>query len=185
VGNRVPNVIVAFLGIAGLASVPVCAQSNSGQVNTVVVDRLSLVNAAPLDFGKLISGPTPGTAVISPTGVRSVTGGVLAAGGTPQAAEFAGYGARNQQVRIALPTGTTALKHTDGITTMNVTNLTIGAAVADGLTQIALGSAPPPRFRITSTTGLFTFSVGGQLNVGANQKPGDYSGTFAVTVTYQ
>jgi hypothetical protein len=32
---------------------------------------------------------------------------------------------------------------------------------------------------------LFEFQVGAQLNVGANQLPGAYSGTFNVTVTYR
>jgi hypothetical protein len=185
VGNRVYQVIAALLGMTGLASAPAYAQSTSSQVNTIVLDRLSLVNSEQLDFGTLISGATAGTVTVSTTGARTVTGGVLAAGGAPQAAEFAGYGRRNQQVRISVPSGATALKHTDGVTTMNMTNLTLGATVPNGLTQIALGAAPPPRFRITSTTGLFTFNVGGQLTVAANQKPGQYSGTFAVTVTYQ
>ena len=44
---------------------------------------------------------------------------------------------------------------------------------------------------LTPSTGTITlaggdsFSVGGTLNVGANQADGAYSGTFTVTVDYQ
>ena len=47
------------------------------------------------------------------------------------------------------------------------------------------GNGGGPRFEIASNSGIFTFRVGARLNVGANQAPGVYTGTFPVTVIYQ
>ena len=41
------------------------------------------------------------------------------------------------------------------------------------------------RYQITSASGIFTLRVAGRLNVGANQRPGVYTGTFTVQVNYQ
>ena len=169
------------LALAGLASAPARAAPTTGEINVAIVDRLSLVKTAPLDFGMLLATPTAGTVTVSTTGARTSSGGVILAGGTPSAAEFAGYGRRNQQVRIAIGVSTFNLTRVGGTQTMRVDTLVLGAVATNGLTQIALGAAPPPRFRITSTTGLFTFTVGARLNVGSNQAPGVYTGSFPVT----
>ncbi len=90
VGYRFQHVIAALWGVAGLASAPACAQTISGQVDTVVVDRLSLVNSERLDFGTLISGPAAGTVTVSTAGTRTVTGGVLAAGANQKPGVYSG-----------------------------------------------------------------------------------------------
>ena len=41
-----------------------------------------------------------------------------------------------------------------------------------------------PRFTIASALGNYNFPVGATLEVGANQTPGDYSGTFTITLNY-
>jgi hypothetical protein len=170
-----------FFGMTSLARAQTA--QGQGQTQVAVVDRLSLVKTADLDFGALMVF-NGGTAVVAPSGVRTVTGGVTAAGGSPRAAAFAGYGRRNQQVRITVPSSAILIR-VGGTQTMTMNTFTLGATSANGLTQIALGAAPPPRFHITSTTGLFSFTVGAKLLVATGQAPGQYAGSFPVTLVYQ
>ena len=46
------------------------------------------------------------------------------------------------------------------------------------------GNSPNHRFQVNAPDGSYTFYVGGTLNVGANQFPGIYNGTFQIDVTY-
>jgi hypothetical protein len=55
-----------------------------------------------------------------------------------------------------------------------------------------IGSTPPTNltvapltFRITSSTGMFEVPIGARLQVGANQAPGVYQGSFTLTLNYQ
>jgi hypothetical protein len=178
--NRVLFWVLTLL-VASL-STPAFAQY-SGQAQVNLVDRLSLTKTADLDFGTLIPDADGGTATVSAIGVRSVANGVVAAGGTVSAAEFAGYGSRNQKVRIIVPASATVTR-SGGAQTMAVTNFTIDADPANGLQQNGQGQNPP-RFRITNNNGLFTFTVGARLTLGGNQMPGTYVGTFPVTVIYE
>ncbi len=146
-----------------------------------VLDRLSLTKTADLDFGTLIAGTTPGTVVVNTAGTRSVTGGVTAAGGTVSAAGFAGFGRRTQQITIVFGAPSILITRVGGTQTMIVNTFTANPVAGSGLTQ--LGNSG--KHRITSATGLFDFTVGAQLNVGANATPGAYVGTFNVTVNYQ
>ena len=47
------------------------------------------------------------------------------------------------------------------------------------------GIGGAPRYEIMSDSGIFAFRLGGRLNVAAGQRPGQYTGTFPVTVQYQ
>ena len=53
-----------------------------------------------------------------------------------------------------------------------------------GSTPTAILSTTPTRFTIASALGNYNFPVGATLEVGANQTPGDYSGTFTITLNY-
>jgi hypothetical protein len=164
-----------------LAGAGARAQQATGQAAADIVEPLSLIKTRDLDFGRLIAGTTAGTAVISIAGARTTTGGTTAAGGTPQAAEFAGFGRRTQQITISFGAPSIQIVRSGGTETMTVDTFTIGASAAGGLNQ--LGNSG--RWRITSATGIFTFPVGATLRVGANQAGGNYAGTFSVTVVYQ
>jgi hypothetical protein len=172
-------VTALLAGWAALAAQPLFAQT--GQTQVTVVDRLSLVKEADLNFGTLISGPTPGTVTVSTASVRTVTGGVIMAGGTVSAASFAGFGRRTQAITISFGAPSILITRSGGTQTMTVNTFTPNPVGGTGLNQ--LGNSG--RHRITSATGLFDFPVGARLTVGANQAPGDYVGTFNVTVNYQ
>jgi hypothetical protein len=98
----------------------------------------------------------------------STTGGVLAMGGTPAAAEFIGASQSSAVVNIKVPNQPITLTRVGGTETMRVDNWTL-----QGQSKRALA-------RMSS----FTFRVGGTLHVVAGQVEGFYSGTFDVIVQY-
>ncbi len=144
------------------------AATQSGTAKVITLKPLSIVKLRDLEFGTLASGTTAGTVVIDPTtDARVTTGGVLAAGGAPQAAQFYTYGTGNlilQVTRGPLP----VLNRAGGGASMNVTQLTLNG----------------PTLRVLNAAGLIDLRVGGTLAVAANQIDGVYAGTFDITVTY-
>jgi Domain of unknown function (DUF4402) len=144
------------------------AATQTGTAKAITLKSLSIVKLRDLDFGRLASGTAAGAVVIDPTtDARTTTGGVLPAGGTPQAAQFYTYGTGNlilQVTRGPLP----VLNRAGGGATMNVTQLTLNG----------------PTLRVLNTAGLIDLRVGGTLAVGASQLDGSYAGSFDITVTY-
>jgi hypothetical protein len=173
-----PRLIGCLLFIlAALASAPAAfAQSNVGETDVVVVSPLSLVPVEDLNFGSLIPGATGGTAVISPAGGRTVSGSVVAAGGTVSNAEFQGYGTRNRYVYISTASSSYRLNRVGGGANMRLRSLTLQA---DNLTPVNF----PGLFRIASTN-VITLRIGGTLDVRANQQAGVYQGNFPITMNY-
>jgi Domain of unknown function (DUF4402) len=144
------------------------AATQSATSKAIALKPLSIVKLRDLDFGRLASGTTAGTVVIDPTtDARSTTGGVLAAGGTPVAAQFYTYATGNQTLQVnrgPLP----VLTRAGGGATMNVTQLTLNG----------------PVLRVIGPAGLLDLRVGGTLAVAANQMDGTYAGNFDIIVTY-
>jgi len=144
------------------------AGSTTGNLSTVVIQPLTLINFTPLNFGKIIAGTTAGTVTVDPTaGAVSATGGATLAGGTVNAAYFESYGGPLQTLTVnrgPLPVLSDGAGHT-----MAVTGLTLDGAVT----------------RYLGTAGLVKLNVGGTLSVGANQASGNYTATFLIYVTYQ
>lgn len=151
--------------------------TNQGEAKTIVLRPLSFFRVQDLNFGDIIPGPTPGVVRILPDGTRTATGGVQVTGSTHQPARFAGMGSRNQQVLISVSANSIQL--TGPGAPMSVSQFEIGSSPTVILTTT------PIRFRINTTNGQFNFPVGARLAVGANQAPGLYSGTFAITLNYQ
>ena len=152
------------------------AESEPSPARTVILRRLSFVTVNDLDFGDMISGTIPGQVRLFPDGARTATGGVTLVGNRQQPAVFSGYGTRNQQVLISMSSNSITI--TGPGAPMTVTMWEIGS------TPTAILTTTPTRFRITSTSGLFTFPIGARLAVGANQAPGVYTGNFSITLNY-
>ncbi len=144
-----------------------------------ILRPLSFIYVKDLDFGTILRGSTGGTVTLSPLNVRTSIGGVTLMPSTTQAAEFAGWGTNNQFVDISLSSNTLTLKRVGGTQTMTVSTFIIGSTPTAQLTIV------PRRFQIVSATGVFQFPMGATLNVGANQMPGTYQGTFNITLNYQ
>jgi Domain of unknown function (DUF4402) len=169
----------AFLVGAALLPASAHAKTQTAKGDAVIVRPLSFIFVQSLDFGDMFAGPTAGTATVSPFNVRTKTGGVTLFGTAFQAAEFAGMGAVNQLVDISISANTITLTRVGGTQTMTASTFIIGSTPTAQLTT------NPRRFRIASATGIFQFPLGATLNVGANQTPGAYKGTFSVVLNYQ
>lgn len=180
------RLVVALLAAAlGLSlAAPASAQSAKITVQAVaqaiVVTELSFFKVDDLNFGKIIAGTTAGTVTVAPAGGRTVTGGAkLAIDVAAHPARFAGKGSKNQTVTIAVISGITTLTRVGGTEKMTVDTFVIGSTPTATLTTVPLA------FRISSSTGIFTFPVGATLRVNANQVPGNYAGSFTITLVYQ
>jgi Domain of unknown function (DUF4402) len=164
------------VGVATPSFAQVAARQ-SGQGQVIIVTPLSFITVSQLDFGKLIASNVAGTVTLSPGNVRSVTSGIIPIGNGTQVAKFAGFGRNGQNVDISLSSNTIFLNG-PGVK-MRVRDFVIGS------TPTAVLSTVPSRFRIASASGAFTFPIGATLEVGANQTPGVYTGTYQITLQYQ
>jgi Domain of unknown function (DUF4402) len=181
-----PRLCYAALGYGALAALLVTTPAYAGQqtatAKTVVVTALSLIKSEDLEFGTIIPTAALGTVTVSPSGVRTATGGAVLAGGIFHAAEFAGRGARrNQQISISFGALSILITRSGGTQTMVVDSFKLDAPPSASLAVVAAGS----RFRIVPASAVFDFPVGATLRVGAGQAPGNYTGTFTVTVDYR
>jgi hypothetical protein len=153
------------------------ADAEVADAEVTIVRPLSFVIDDNLDFGAVIRGTTAGTVTVAPNGTRTSTGGViLANGGGHKPASFAGRGTFNQRVDVSL--GAASIFVNGPGTRMRVRTFVLGS------TPTAVLTATPQRFRIAAATGIFSFPVGATLEVGANQAPGKYTGTWSITLNY-
>ena len=100
-------------------------------------------------------------------GLKGVSGNASLAGGTFRAATFDITGEASTTYAITLPGGAATLTGTPS-GTMTVDTWTSNPAATGTL----------------SGGGTQTISVGGDLNIGASQAQGSYTGTYTVTVDY-
>lgn len=136
--------------------------------STNLMRPLTLSKIRDMDFGNLAT-TSAGTATIDPlTESLAVSGGVLGAGGTVQAARFAGSTQSSAVVNIKVPNKTVLLTRMGGPETLSVTAFTL-----DGQSKRTLAEA-----------GVFEFNVGATVSVANGQAEGLYTGTFDVTIQY-
>lgn len=154
------------------------AQDAATDGRAFLVTPLSFVKQTDLDFGVIVPTDTNGTVQMDSTGAVTTTGGVIVINGTQEPARFWGYGSFNQIVRINLDANTYLLTRNGGSETMLFDQVTIGSTP-----PIVIGTTPR-FFRIGNPDGFFTFTIAGRLQVGANQEPGVYEGTFTVLLDY-
>ena len=160
-----------------IVAAPTHAQASSqGEAEAIVLRPLSFFKVNDLDFGSIVASGAAGTVRLHPDGSRSATGGVTLAGSGGEPARFAGLGSYNRQVNISL--GSNSIWITGPGQRMRVRTFEIGS------TPTAILSTSPTRFRIATPLGNYNFPVGATLEVNANQAPGDYSGSFTITLNY-
>lgn len=163
--------------LAALLTPSAYAEAMSGDAQIAVVTPLSFIQVDDLHFGSIIASNTAGTVTITTASVRSATNGIIVTGTGHQAARFAGMGTQNQRVRIRITPNSITL--TGPGPAMTVDNFITGPAPT--LQQIGAS----PNYRILPANGIFWFTVGARLSVGASQPAGTYSGTFSATLEYQ
>lgn len=157
----------AILGaaIAALAMNASAAQaaSTTATAKAKILAPLSITNSSDLDFGTIVSGAAASTVAVSPAGAPTCGTGLTCIG-TVSAAGFNLAGTSGALVTISLAAPTVTL-------------------TSAGNSMSATLAASQNSLTLTSTGG--TFTVGGTLNVAANQAAGTYSGTFTVNANYQ
>ncbi|MBL3555309.1 MULTISPECIES: DUF4402 domain-containing protein [Marinobacter] len=129
---------------------------------------MTIQNSQELSFGSFVAG-SGGTVTISTSGARSATGGVLLIPSSAgAAAQFTVAGDANATYTIQLP-GNDFVKLAGPGVDMTINDFTSSPSGTGG--QLDAG-------------GSQTLSIGGTLFISGDQAPGDYSGTFSVTVDY-
>lgn len=167
---------VAAAAAGALAGAPAFAANTAGTSSAVVVRPNTLVKVDDLDFGTIATSPAAGTVTVSPaTGARSGSGGVTLVGAASQRAMFQGTGG----LLFITVTGDNNVTLTRAGGGGTMTASLVRAITTSGGGVSILGSSAT-----LLPSGVQTYYVGGTLNVGANQAPGDYSGTFTLTVNY-
>jgi hypothetical protein len=143
----------------------------NGAAQAAVIKPLTIVAVNTLSFGQLTRPTAAGTVVLDPAGTISTTGGVLTSTAITQIiargpGTFAVNGDPGRLFTVDLPTV--------AILRQGARNMRLSAFRSNWTSGTAFSAA-----------GTFTLSVGATLNVLANQTVGTYTGTYAVTVTYQ
>lgn len=129
---------------------------------------IAIGNTRALSFGSFVAG-NGGSVTVSTNGNRNAGGSVvLIPSSEGIAAQFAVSGDPDTTYTIQLP-GNDFVSLTGPGMDMFVNDFTSTPSGAGG--QLGTG-------------GSQVLSVGGTLNVGSNQTPGSYSGSFSVTVNY-
>jgi hypothetical protein len=172
--KKLSVLIAAVIMVAGSSTKVIAQATENTSAAARIVTPISITETSSLHFGTMaILAGTPGTCVLSTSGIRTQTGGVNLSVQTP-AASNAAYnvsGAVNTTYGITLPSTITV---TSGPASMTISSLLArtASAGADGLTGTL------------SAGGTDNFTVGGTLGVSAGQSTGTYTGTFDVTVAY-
>lgn len=166
------RIAMALAGLAGIGALALdsghaSAASDTGTANATILAPITITANLTLEFGQIVSGTGASVVRISTAGARSlVSGDAALSGGTFRAATFDVTGEPSTTYAITLPGGSATL--TSGANTMTVDTWT---------------SNPTPTGTL-SGGGTETISVGADLNVGATQAAGSYTGTYTVTVAY-
>ncbi len=168
-----------LLGAAVAVAPPLMAQQTPGTARVSLANSIVLTRQSDLAFGDITPGTAGGTVTIqAQTGVRTTAGGVVAAGGLFNRAQFTGVGSRGRVVTFSIaPSPNLTLTRVGGGATMSVNQI---RASINGGTQGPLA----PNFTLPAN-GMVVVRIGGRLNVGANQMQGVYLGSFTFTMNYQ
>ena len=124
---------------------------------------IGISNTQSLKFGTFATS-TSGNVVISTSGNRSSSGGVLLLGGTYQSASFNVTGTANCSYSISLPSSTSM---SNGSQSMTINSFTKN-----------------PSNGSLNSSGYQNLDVGATLQASSGQQEGSYSGSFTVTVNY-
>jgi len=131
------------------------------------VVAIDLTANADLGFGQIVATTAAGTVTVPPQGGRTSSGGVVLGNGfAASAAAFTVHGQPNAAYSITLPSSCVLSGGGSSMT-------------ADGFL-----SNPPSGQNLVGPAGTASFTAGATLHVGAGQRSAAYSGTYAITVSY-
>lgn len=145
---------------------PAHADSATGTTIATITRFLSITNVSNLEFGTVSAGAVAGSVRVDSEGKRSATGGVVInPNGAFTPARFVIQGKPNGSFTVTLPKR------------VELTDNTGNTIAVDNIRP----STPTGRL---DTDGAMELSVGGQINLDANQSTGDYTGILVVELNY-
>jgi len=142
--------------------------------------QVVLSNTRGLDFGRFVAG-SGGTIILSPSGLRSRTGGVVLLN-SPNAGQAAFNASRSTLDPGGSAAGATATSATAVIISVPINGAT---QLSSGANSMAVGDFLTPDAQLAVGNGGATLAVGATLVVAPNQPPGNYSGSFSIIVNHQ
>ena len=153
--------------VTTLAAPALLAQEHATASIQVEVETraITLRNTGGLHFGSILPYGRNGNITVHANGYPVATNALLTDASAVRAASWEVGGAPGAPYQVALPANV--------IVDNGDAQMTISSLFRSGASQLALDA-----------TGNGAFTVGGILDVGANQPAGHYAGTFVVTVSY-
>lgn len=173
-------------GLFAATAMPASAQTTAQVTAQVtILEPLSLVSTADMNFGRISNVSGGGTVVLTPTASPGcTTTGGLVHSSVCQPAVFQGFGTSGRVVRLRKPHDNTITLTGPSSATMTITGVNLGTAPDLTFLSGNPNSNGVVRYRNDTASGVFSFRVGGTLNVNAGQSAGLYTGTFSVTLEY-
>lgn len=165
--QRIGGVLAALILALAPVSDRLYAATSSALVDVSVVLTIAIANLTGLSFGAVSAGTTPGTVTVAPDGTVSASGGVKVGDtGAVSAATFLLNGQPDTAFSIQLPS-----------------SLVLSSPSGDVMTVSGFTSQPNVTGQLDSS-GAYVLRVGGTLQVGSAQQPGNYTGLMEVAVSY-
>lgn len=162
--NLLLTVAVAVLVLGSSAS-QAAETSGEGKITAKIVSPVTLEKQDDLNFGTILA-PTDSakTITMATNSTRSGDSSILVGTDVGKAGSFKVTGASGQSM------------------TISVTDSTTLSGAGDAMTVNNFVTEPESTLTLEGTEGQI--KVGADLTVGMNQAPGDYTGTYNVTVSY-
>jgi hypothetical protein len=170
--NRIVKSTVAgfALLVVSLGAHAQTSASANASASAKIIQPITVTKNLDLAFGTLVTGA--GSAVVSNTGSRSVTGAVTALSSTtPSQAQFAIGGEAAQSISVTVPSTITISSGANNLT-ITTSNDMSGSAASQTLSGTYPGN------------GSLTVNVGGSLPLTASTPTGSYTGSFTVSASY-
>ncbi len=167
---------------AQTAADPAANQAN-GDAQVEISNGLSLTKTSDMDFGRIVRGGAGGVILDPAETVTCTASANLVALDDCTAAAFVGTARPGARIIVRKPARRRFTVTGPGGATMRVRRVSIGHH--QGMNRLTAANRRNVRFRITDPAGDFSFQMGGELRVGANQPAGEYVGTFDVEIQYR
>lgn len=176
-GRRVLGSVIA-IGAIMLAAAAHAAETATAPSEAEVITIAALQNTASLNFGMLARTGSGGAATIdADTDLRTTIGEVTALGGGSHRGQFTAF-APVGVVMLMSGDPNVVLTRLSGSETMNASLI---YRPGSGLLSVSVSGL---MIGLQATQPTQTINVGGTLIIAGNQVPGNYEGTFALTVSY-
>lgn len=161
------------------------ATVSSATANARLVQVMTLVETAQLDFGTILLGTSGAEKITLNPSSDALTGGInhkpsSTTGKPATAGLYTVTGTKNAVYFVTLPISG-KITVTTGLATADETMVIDALQLKFNNTNN--GSATSTTNKLTNL-GKDTFSLGGDLNIGATQLEGVYTGTYTVSVDY-